>query len=205
MSLALPPDDEASAFVVRAMSGRAAMIEGDTHTGLRQLQETVAAGDTATEPVHALWASWAALWVADDPAFGRLLKRAISLARPRGELGTLADALGTYAVHSAIEQRLDDALVAAREGVDLAQSLGATNLELLPRTALAIVAAQHGDEETTREQAQWAIDIASAHGSALRAVVARYALALLDIGLGRWVDAAGEDRGRGARRQNRDR
>ncbi|MBV9870859.1 MAG: AAA family ATPase, partial [Frankiaceae bacterium] len=188
-ALPLPPDDTAGMFVVELMRGRAAMLEGRTDEGLAILKQMVAIGATTDVPVHAMWASWAAIWIADDRAFGELLERSITLARPRGEFGTLADALGAYAIHCAVDQRFDDALIAAREAQDLAQSSGAVNLEFFPRTVLAIIGALRGDEHTAREQAGWVIDNAVARGSPLRASSASYALALLELGQGRWGEA----------------
>ena len=65
-------------------------------------------------------------------AFEDLLVRAAELARPRGELASLAEALGILSIHRAVfAQRYDEAAVAAEEAAALSRELGAENLEAM--------------------------------------------------------------------------
>jgi DNA-binding CsgD family transcriptional regulator len=125
----------------------------------------------------------------DDDRYGSLLGRAAALARARGELGTLADALGMRAAQLAFEQRFDEASIAAGEAVQLAQELSARNLELIPSAALALVAAVQGRDEEARRRGQDVLAHATANELVLRASMAVYALALVDLGRARWADA----------------
>jgi DNA-binding CsgD family transcriptional regulator len=87
------------------------------------------------------------------------------------------------------EQRYDESSVAASEAVQLARELKAENLELYPLAALAIIAAVRGQDEEARQNAERVLAVATENGLRLRATPAVYALALLDMGHGGWVDA----------------
>jgi ATP/maltotriose-dependent transcriptional regulator MalT len=183
------PEDETSALLARSLAGFAAMIEGDHATGVPILSEVRDWGATAASPRSAVWASFAALWLGDGDGFAALLDRAAAVARERGELGTLADVLGMRAARLATVQDLDQAAVAAREAVELSRDLGAVNLELLPRAALAIVAAWRGRDEEARREARDVLARANAGGLQLRASTAVYALALTELAGARWEPA----------------
>ena len=183
-----PEGDETSAAFARSLAGFAAMIAGDTPEGVRLLDGVAAWGDAAEEPRHVVWASYGAQWLGDEERFWRLTERAASLARERGELGILADTLGMRAGQLALKQQLDEASVAASEAVAFARELGASNLELYPRAALAIVSAIRGGDDA-ESHASAVLELATANGLVLRASMARYALALVDLGAGRWSDA----------------
>lgn len=188
-TVALPPGDETSRLFARSLAGFAAMIRGELSEGVRLLGEVVAWGAAADDPRQIVWASYGAQWLGDEERFGALIDRAASLARERGELGILADTLGMRAGQRALKQELDEASVAASEGVQLARELKAENLELYPLAALAIVSAVRGRDEEARRQAADVRELATANGLRLRASMAVYALALLDLGRARWVDA----------------
>jgi ATP/maltotriose-dependent transcriptional regulator MalT len=184
-----PSEDGASTVLARSLTGFAAMIDGDTSTGVPILQELIAWGATADEPRDVVWASFGAIWLGEEAQFGALLDRAARLARRRGELGTLSDILGMRASEHAFAQRFDEASVAASEAVQLARELNADNLELLPLAALAIVSAVQGRDEDATRSAEDVLERATANGLRLRASTAVYALALLDLGRARWADA----------------
>jgi DNA-binding CsgD family transcriptional regulator len=183
-----PPGDDASEYLARSLAGFGAMLQGDTEEGIRLLREVIGWGATADTAPHVLWASFAAVWLADR-RYGELVDRAARVARDRGELGILADALGLRAMRLANEQRFPEARVAASEAVELVRTLGARNLELLIDTALALIAAFQGRDEEARERAQRAVELATAHGLRFRASTAVYALAVADMSRGGWSDA----------------
>jgi DNA-binding NarL/FixJ family response regulator len=184
-----PRGDEPSAIFARSLAGFAAMINGDMEEGARLLRDVAAWGARALQPRHVVWASYAAQWLGDDEGFGSLTERAASMARQRGELGILADALGMRAGQLALKQQFDAASVAASEAVELAHELKADNLELYPRAAIAIISAVRGNDEEAHRQAQDVVERATSNGLRLRASMAVYALALLDLGRARWVEA----------------
>ena len=184
-----PAGDETSTLFARSLAGFAAMINGDTSEGVRLLTDVVAWGAGADEPRHVIWASYGAQWLGDEERFGALTDRAAAMARERGEFGILADTLGMRAGQLALRQQFDEASVAASEAVQLAREIKADNLELYPLAALAIVSAVRGRDEEARRQAENVLEHATANGLRLRASMAVYALALVDLGRGRWVEA----------------
>ena len=173
-----------------SVAGFAALIEGDRATAARLLDETIVWARTVAYPQPVIWASWAALWLGDEDAFGELLRRAAGLSRDRGEIGALAEALGMQAVQLALlAQRYDVAASAATEALELAHEIHADSLKLLPRSALAIVAAVRGDEDDARRQAEEVLELARTKGHPFRASPAVHSLAVLDMAAGRWSDA----------------
>jgi DNA-binding CsgD family transcriptional regulator len=188
-TIAPPAGDETSRMFAASLAGFAAMIERNTVKGVPLLREVAAWGDATTEPRQVIWASYAAQWLGDEERFGVLIDRAAALARERGELGILADALGMRAGQRALTQHFDEAAVAASEAVQLARELNARNLELYPLAALAIVSAVRGVDEEAVSHAESVLGLATANGLRLRASMAVYALALLDLGRARWPEA----------------
>jgi ATP/maltotriose-dependent transcriptional regulator MalT len=188
-TIAPPSGDDTSLAFSRSLAGFGAMIEGDTSEGVRLLGQVADWGAAAEDARHVVWASFGAQWLGDEKRWGALVDRAASLARERGELGILADALGMRAGQLAFEQRFDDASVAASEALQLTRELGAGNLELYPRAALAIVSAVQGRDDDAREQAEAVLELATVNGLRLRASTAVYALALVDLARSRWEEA----------------
>ena len=186
----VPPEgDEAAAVIGRSLAGFAAMLDGDTETGVAKLNELAAWGERANSSSHVVWASFGAIWLDDQPRFAALLDRAISLARERGELGTLVDALGIRAVQVAIAQHFDQAEIAATEAVRLARELNAENLEFVPLGTLALVAAIRGRDEEAVRNGEKVLERAPPRGLRLRASTAIWALALVELGRLRWSNA----------------
>jgi DNA-binding CsgD family transcriptional regulator len=188
-TIELPAGDETSRMFADSLAGFAAMIRGETAQGVGLLGEVAAWGDATDEPRQVVWASYAAQWLGDEERFGALIDRAAALARKRGELGILADALGMRSGQRVLTQQFEEASIAATEAVQLARDLGAHNLELYPLTALAIVAAVQGRDEEAQSNAATVLEHATANGLPLRASMAVYALALVDLGRARWADA----------------
>ena len=185
----LPEGAPAATFVADIVAGLAAMIRGDTAEGVSLLERAVAWGAISDDSRHVLFASLSAIWLADDVAAGALARRAEQLARRRGELGTLAEALGGRAAHLVLAQRFAEAAAAAGEAVALARELDAENTLLIPQAVLAIVAAIQGRDDEARVHGEQLLALATAKGLPQRAALAVYALAIGDLGNGRWTEA----------------
>jgi DNA-binding CsgD family transcriptional regulator len=184
-----PEGDEWSSFVVNYVQGCGAMAAGDAAHGVPLLERAIEwAFETEDERV-VYWAGAGALWLGDDERAGELARRSAALARRSGAIGILAASLGVRASQLFLAQRFDEALLAADEGVQLARELRADNLVLLPLGVLAGVAAVRGKDEEARRQAEETLALASARGLVLRAGSALRALALVDLGRGRWREA----------------
>ncbi len=85
-------DDELMS-VARALAAFAQVRGGDTSSDGAQLEEAFARASTSDDAQHVYAVSVAALFVGDNQRFATLINRATSLARARGELGVLAEAL----------------------------------------------------------------------------------------------------------------
>ncbi|MGE0027117.1 MAG: AAA family ATPase [Thermoleophilia bacterium] len=192
-ALAAVPSDRLSAtyaVLAGAVRGFVATITGDSATAARQLRPVMAWGMTAGDAQHVAWASRAAVWLGDPQAYDALLTRAAELARQRGELAVLAEALGMLSVHRAVfAQRYDAAAMSAEEARALCRELGPGNLDARWGAALAVVAAVRGDPGRARELAGPIVE-ATQGRLPLVASPAVYALALADMGEGRWEEAS---------------
>src|SRR5262249_49461448 len=101
----VPPRGEDTTPLPESAPGFPALLEGETEKGVRLLGRARDWGETAETPRHILWASFAALWLGDATRFTALVDRAASIARARGELASLAEALGIRSAGLAIDQR----------------------------------------------------------------------------------------------------
>jgi DNA-binding CsgD family transcriptional regulator len=181
--------DDESMSVAGALGAFARARGGDTSDGVAPLDEAFARASTSDDAEHVFAVSLAALFLGDDDRFATLINRATSLARARGELGLLVEALGMSAVQHHLAQRFDEAALVASEGLRFARELGAANAAARPLGILAFSAAIHGDDEEARRRAAEMRELAVAHGLPARATWAAYVLAMLDFGHGRWSEA----------------
>jgi DNA-binding CsgD family transcriptional regulator len=181
--------DDESVFVAQALAAFARAWDDDTAAGAEHLEGAFGWASTADDAQSVFAVSAAALVLGDQRRFASLINRAISLARARGEFGTLAPALTLRAAHLMLAQRFDEAALEAGEGVQFARELGAVNLALRPLSILAHVAAIRGDDEETRRLVDEVLELAIPRGLQLYATSAIHTLALLDLGRGRWTEA----------------
>jgi DNA-binding NarL/FixJ family response regulator len=164
-------------------------MAGDHAAAAGHLEAAVTHGALTDQPRHAMLANVAALWIGDDEAAEALIGRSIRLARTRGEVGILADALSARSAQLILGQRLDEAALAAHEAAALARELSAENVLLLPEAVLGIIAAIQGDHETSQRYGERVLAVATAKGLPNRAALATYALVIDDINSARWADA----------------
>ncbi|MEV0677872.1 AAA family ATPase [Actinosynnema sp. NPDC050436] len=164
---------------VRAVARAALGLEGaDVAGGVGAVQELL-----STE--HACWqgnpaVAWWHLVVGDDEGAH---ERAVALereCRAAGALGVLPRALAYLARVQLHQGRFHDACATAEEGLRLADDIGQVFSVGYLHSVLTELAAIEGAGERCRELA------ATALGGPPAAVLARCALALLDLGLGRY-------------------
>jgi ATP/maltotriose-dependent transcriptional regulator MalT len=188
-TIASPSGDDGAAFVSRLLAGSGAMAEGDAARGVPLLHQALDWASGSDDERHLVWAGHGAFWLGDDRRVGTLLSRSISLARQHSAMGLLVYALGLRARQRLAAQQLDEAALDAREAVELAREVGATNLVPLPCSVLASLAAIQGEDEESGRLAGEALELATARGLAQAAAGAAWSIALLDLGRGRWADA----------------
>jgi DNA-binding CsgD family transcriptional regulator len=185
-----PPAGEAEAeFLSHLLGGWGALYGGETERGAELLERAIAWARRGDDEQLVFWGSVGALMLGDDARLAALLDRTVSLSRARGSLGTLTEALAVTAAQLLFAQRYDDAAVTAAEALRLARELGADNFAMLPTNVLAVVAAVHGDDAEAERRAGEVIDHAAVTGLVQQSATARWALALLDLGRGRWAEA----------------
>jgi DNA-binding CsgD family transcriptional regulator len=181
--------DGEALFVARALAAFAQARSGDSVAGEVRLEEAFDWASSADNAEHVYAVSLAALFLGENQRFATLVNRATSLARGRGELGVLGEALSMSAVQHYFAQRFDEAALVAEESLQLARELGGVNLTARPLGILAFAAAIRGDDDEARRRADEMRELAAAHGLPARATYAVYVLAMLDLGRGRWAEA----------------
>jgi DNA-binding CsgD family transcriptional regulator/tetratricopeptide (TPR) repeat protein len=122
----------------------------------------------------------------------------VAASREAGLIGHLANALFHQACAQALLGRHRAAGESAEEGLPIAVDTGQGSVATYLRGLLAWLAALDGDDERCRAFADEAIRYADDHGTPPSAADATWALALLDLGHGRYDAALGrmEDRWR---------
>jgi DNA-binding CsgD family transcriptional regulator len=181
--------DDESALVARSLAAFMLARGGGSPAPSAELEEAFEWASASDDAERVFAVSIGALFVGDQQRFGTLISRATWLARARGEFGILSEALTMSAVRHHLAQRFDEAALAAREGLRFARELGAPNATARPLCLLAFAAAVRGDEEEARRHAGEVLELAAAHGLPGRAAFAVYALAMLELGRGRWAEA----------------
>jgi DNA-binding CsgD family transcriptional regulator len=181
-------DDEAVA-VAEAVALHVQAREGDTTSGAARFEEAFVRASTSDDAQHVYAVAVAAVFLGENERFATLINRATSLARARGELGLLAEALSLSAGRHLLAQRFDEAALAAGEALRFARELGAVNSTATPLGILAFAAAIRGDDDEALRLSGEMLELAAAHRLPARATYAAYVLAMLDLGRGRWTEA----------------
>jgi DNA-binding CsgD family transcriptional regulator len=181
--------DDRAAFILRLLKGLGAIAAGDVETAADELGVVIAAGAEYEDPRHVIWAGSAALGLSDEVRAGALFARGAALARRQGELGILVVALPVIGLHKFVAQQFDQAAVAAVEAEKLTRDVGAENMLALTKFVLAAVAAIRGRDEEAQLHVDEALVICRAHGLSLGVARLPWALALVDLGRGRWEQA----------------
>jgi ATP/maltotriose-dependent transcriptional regulator MalT len=156
------------------------------------LRRALAQAGELEEAVSYLWAAAAASQLGESDLAAEMAGRAGRVARVSGMTGQLPVVLEFVATAERIAGRLARSQAISEEGLELAREAGYVNNVAAHLANLAVVAALRGEEEPCELQAREALAIALPHRVGLRAGTASYALAMLDLCLGR--HAAARDR-----------
>jgi DNA-binding NarL/FixJ family response regulator len=131
----------------------------------------------------------AALFLGDDVRALAMFTRAAARARTVGAVNVLPTVLGPFGALQAWTGRYASAEATAIEGLRLALDTGQENPAAHHRSVLAWIAAVRGREQDCQEAAAAALARAIAHRLGPQAGIASWALALLDLGMGRPAEA----------------
>ncbi|MDW6061778.1 helix-turn-helix transcriptional regulator [Streptomyces sp. FXJ1.4098] len=178
-------------FLRDAVAGIGLVLDGDD-AGPGLLRRALARVGELRHASEYLWATAAASWLGESDVATEMVDRAGRVARVSGMTGQLPVVLEFVATAERIAGRLANSRAVSEEGLELAREAGYRNTMAAHLANLAVLAALRGDEEDCARQAREALAIAVPHRVGLRAGVAAYASAMLDLCLGR--HAAAHDR-----------
>ncbi|MFE0676478.1 LuxR C-terminal-related transcriptional regulator [Streptomyces sp. NPDC058867] len=142
------------------------------------------------DPTLLLHAGIAALLLGDHTRAAGAVVRAADSARARGTTAAVAQAMEFRAYADFWTGRPRAGEAAAVDALGQAHATGQDNGACHLQAALAMFAALTGDADLCRERAAAARSYALAHGLGLPAALAQWALAVLDLGHGRFAAAA---------------
>ncbi|RSN04823.1 LuxR family transcriptional regulator [Nonomuraea sp. WAC 01424] len=178
-------------FLRDTVAGIGLTLDGDP-AGPALLRRALARSGELEDAAGYLWATAAASQLGESDLAGEMTDRAGRVARVSGMAGQLPVVLEFVATAERLAGRLARSQAISEEGLELAREAGYTNTVAAHLANLAVLAALRGEQEPCERQAREALAIALPHRVGLRAGVAAYALALLDLCLGRY--AAAHDR-----------
>jgi ATP/maltotriose-dependent transcriptional regulator MalT len=139
--------------------------------------------------VALLFGGRAAMYLGDDEAARRSVQLAAAQMRAEGALGLLTPILPRLVHAEMWAGRWPAASASAREGLRLAREIGQFDLVAYQLVLLALIAAHRGQEDECRSLAAQAHELAAARRFTLVASLANWALALLELELGRTQEA----------------
>ncbi|MET9069898.1 ATP-binding protein [Streptosporangium sandarakinum] len=178
-------------FLRDTVAGIGLTMDGDA-AGPGLLRRALARAGEQEDATGYLWATAAASALGEPDLAAEMAERAGRVARVSGMTGQLPVVLEFVATAERIAGRLARSQAVSEEGLALAREAGYENTVAAHLANLAVLAALRGEEEPCERQAREALAIAIPHRVGLRAGVAAYALAMLDLCLGR--HAAARDR-----------
>ncbi|MEV0385559.1 LuxR C-terminal-related transcriptional regulator [Nonomuraea sp. NPDC050643] len=181
------------ALVTMLVRGITLLHLGDYVAGARLIRQCV---EIATLPEesrpaveYVILSAGALNWVEEPAAALETVTPVLTGLRAAGALGLLPFALYVASMAETQTGRISAGHAAATEAVDLAVLTGDELWQYLARSALAFVEAVRGNAESCRTQAARAIDLCEGTKDYPRD--AAEALALLELGLGRYEEAIG--------------
>ncbi|MFI6599400.1 LuxR C-terminal-related transcriptional regulator [Nonomuraea sp. NPDC050536] len=178
-------------FLRDTVAGIGLTLDGDA-AGPVLLRRALARAGELEDAAGYLWAAAAASQLGESDLATEMAGRAERVARVSGMTGQLPVVLEFVATAERIAGRPARSQAISEEGLELAREAGYENTVAAHLANLAVLAALRGEEESCERQAREALAIAVPHRVGLRVGVAAYALALLDLCLGRY--AAAHDR-----------
>ena len=182
------PEDDHGRFASRYLHGMSYVLQGDMSRGVPVLDEAAALAKAFDDPIHLLYAAATGLYSGRGDT-EQLVPRAVARARALSAIGDLPHVLLYAALGAATAGYLDQAAPQAVEGLRIARETGQETLACALLAALAKVAALRGDEEECRARARESLAVGVPRRLGLAVALATEALGLLDLGLGRPVEA----------------
>ena len=183
------PGSERQAVASLLQAGFGRLLRGDPEGAAPCFDEALTRAQALDDPRKVLWAAAGGIFIGDRARALRSLDRAVVMARERASVSFLPHILGLRANLALWDGRLPEAGADADEAARLAEDIGAENARALPLTSLAWLTGLRGDEAECRRLADEVLELAIDRGLAMPAASATWALAQLDLALGRWDEA----------------
>ena len=175
-------------FAVSLIVGLGRLARDDMAAAAPLLQAAAARTDL-DDPRRLQMAAAAAIFAGDDRTARELLIRAITRARTLGAAVMLPQSLATMTSLEAWQGSFSSAAGYAAEGIGLAGETGQEYLAAQIQAVLAWIAAVQGRTDDCEALAGRAVELGRAHGVRVPLANATWALAVADIGAGRWPEA----------------
>jgi DNA-binding CsgD family transcriptional regulator len=176
-------------FTVDVIVGIGSLLAGDTARAVPLLRQAVALAEPFQDPRRLVHAGACAGYLGEETIEHELYGRAVARARESGAVATLPYVLEYLARSEAVDGRYAAAATHASEGLRLARETGQQNSVCHLLASQALLAALQGREDECRANAEQALELATARGLGYHAALAEWALARLDLGLGRPAEA----------------
>ena len=183
------PRQPRDTFQIQLLTGIGLILEGNPAAGVPLARAALSFAESLEDPLDLTAAGAAALHVGDDLSARSLYACAAETARRRGALGLVPYALELLTVCESTGDHFAAATAAAAEGLDLARETGMTTSAAHLLARLALVAAKQGREDDCRRAAAEALRESVPRGLVLPLVTAKWALGVLELGLGHPQDA----------------
>jgi DNA-binding CsgD family transcriptional regulator len=183
------PVTEADRFIAAALMALSASLSGDDARAALHAAEAIERAERLDDPRCLIWA---AVTVDREGSWGDGLphaSRAVALARERGLVSVLPQALGAQSTELIGRSRFDLAYSAAEEGRQLALDIGQPWVAGWNVDNLATIEALRGQEDETRARVDMLQQLVAASGASLVGIFGERILGLLELTLGRPVDA----------------
>jgi DNA-binding CsgD family transcriptional regulator len=185
---AIEPRGDTARFRVVALRGIAAELAGDHEAAAPLLREAIRHAERLEDPLPLIWASLIATMGSMGGTFADGLPystHAVTIARERGLLSILPMALWAQATALVGRGNFNLGRSAAEEGTRLASDFGHHLGAGWNLIIVAMLDALRGDESRARDHAKEAIELAATGGATFVVDNAEWALAQLDLTLGR--------------------
>ena len=188
-SALLDDDDPDERFTVDVIVGIGSLLAGDAASGVPLLREALALAAGFQDPGRLVHAGACAGYLGEEATEHELYGRAVARARETGAVAMLPYVLEFFARAEAVDGRYAAAAAHASEGLDLARETGQQNSVCHLHASLALIAALRGRADECRSHAADALKLATARGLGYQAALADWALARLDLSLGKPEEA----------------
>jgi DNA-binding CsgD family transcriptional regulator len=182
-------------MLAQLLIGLGAYAEGDFADAAPRLRAALDLAEdldddaAGAQPLALLFAGRAALYLGDDRAAYRTHHEAAARARANGAISIVTQILPRLATTEVWEGRWSSAAANAREGLRLAREIGQHDVAAQQLVMLGLIAALRGSEDECRSLAAQSRELASARGLGIVAEIAQWAVALLELALGRADEA----------------